>query len=431
MLANLAAAIVCPSCGEPNQLDADDCGLTCAHCGWKAGCGDGVVDLLARAPAGAAAPQESQTAEIVDALIAKMNLQSHPGVRDGLMHVLSPVKETGDLFLDAEEALFVDRFEIKNVNIRLTLGPLYSAKSVGVGENFYVAARIRNDGPFPLSSKGVNPFLLSYHWYQDGECRDFEGVRSALPLELAPGREVTTLVSIVAPSEPGEWTLRLTPLVEMVAWLDEAAIDLPLTVGVHPTPLPDGSGGQSWTAALDSKLAAAFLAERLPLGADSTIVEIGGGISPAVAEALDLSAIACPTLINCDVSARVLRLAVILAGLRNQAMVNARFDACDTPFRDGVVDAVVFCRSLHHFPDLYRVLGEAIRILKPGGSLFFVCEPVGNIYDEMTVDLIQRGVNEQIFPLGAYEAMAERCGLALVEARNDWGFSFKARFRKP
>ncbi len=44
------------------------------------------------------------------------------------------------------------------------------------------------------------------------------------------------------------------------------------------------------------------------------------------------------------------------------------------PFEDGAFDVVIALDTLHHVPDLARVLDEAARVLKPGGH-FFVFEP--------------------------------------------------------
>jgi SAM-dependent methyltransferase len=45
-------------------------------------------------------------------------------------------------------------------------------------------------------------------------------------------------------------------------------------------------------------------------------------------------------------------------------------DASRLPFADGSLDAVAFSSVLHHVPDLSPVLGEARRVLKPGGRAF-------------------------------------------------------------
>jgi SAM-dependent methyltransferase len=46
------------------------------------------------------------------------------------------------------------------------------------------------------------------------------------------------------------------------------------------------------------------------------------------------------------------------------------FDAHAMPFRDGSFDAVVIIEALHHMIDYGRVLAEAHRVLRPGGTLY-------------------------------------------------------------
>jgi hypothetical protein len=73
---------------------------------------------------------------------------------------------------------------------------------------------------------------------------------------------------------------------------------------------------------------------------------------------------------------------------------------------------------------------ECRRVLKPDGLLFLLCEPVATEYDEPTKALIRAGVNEQMFPLDAYDAMIAEAGLERIDAACDWGFSLKAALRK-
>ncbi len=54
--------------------------------------------------------------------------------------------------------------------------------------------------------------------------------------------------------------------------------------------------------------------------------------------------------------------------------MQAEFD--HLPFPDASVDAVVFNASLHYSTDYARTLGEALRVLVPGGSLVVLETPV-------------------------------------------------------
>jgi SAM-dependent methyltransferase len=89
--------------------------------------------------------------------------------------------------------------------------------------------------------------------------------------------------------------------------------------------------------------------------------------------------------------------------------------AQDLPLDDGEVDAAVFMRTLHHVPppDLPAALGEAARVLRPGG-LVYVAEPLAEgDYFEL-VSLVEDEVEVR---RAAQEALAhaDRAGLSRRE----------------
>ena len=53
----------------------------------------------------------------------------------------------------------------------------------------------------------------------------------------------------------------------------------------------------------------------------------------------------------------------------------AACDAAELPFEDESFDLVLGHAVLHHLPDLDRCFAEFMRVLKPGGTLFFAGEP--------------------------------------------------------
>src|SRR3954464_4848815 len=53
----------------------------------------------------------------------------------------------------------------------------------------------------------------------------------------------------------------------------------------------------------------------------------------------------------------------------------AACDAAELPFADESFDLVLGHAVLHHLPDLPRAFEEFLRVLKPGGTLFFAGEP--------------------------------------------------------
>jgi SAM-dependent methyltransferase len=49
------------------------------------------------------------------------------------------------------------------------------------------------------------------------------------------------------------------------------------------------------------------------------------------------------------------------------------------PFRDGTFDRVLFHAAIHHASDLEGTLRESARVLRPGGQVWIVNEPVGSL----------------------------------------------------
>lgn len=59
--------------------------------------------------------------------------------------------------------------------------------------------------------------------------------------------------------------------------------------------------------------------------------------------------------------------------------VDKVFSACDMPFADQSVDAIVMIDVLHHIPDARAFFREAIRCLRPGGRVVMI-EPANTLF---------------------------------------------------
>ena len=60
-----------------------------------------------------------------------------------------------------------------------------------------------------------------------------DGARTPLPHDVAPGESVSLDATIQVQSAPGEYTLRLTMVQELVAWFEGRGgqpLDIPVTV---------------------------------------------------------------------------------------------------------------------------------------------------------------------------------------------------------
>ena len=57
-------------------------------------------------------------------------------------------------------------------------------------------------------------------------------------------------------------------------------------------------------------------------------------------------------------------------------------DGENLPFPDAKFDIVFFFGALHHFKDIDRVLGQVMRVLKPGGRIIAAGEPSISVFDK-------------------------------------------------
>lgn len=110
-------------------------------------------------------------------------------------------------------------------------------RRVAPGERYSVEVEIRNHSREQLSTVGSTPVLLSYQWLhpETGAITVANGERSALTRAIAPGQVHHQSMVVVAPVEPGEYSVRVTLVQESVMWLSDLAkpvfVDLPVTVG--------------------------------------------------------------------------------------------------------------------------------------------------------------------------------------------------------
>lgn len=87
-----------------------------------------------------------------------------------------------------------------------------------------VPVTIENAGALTWPHLGADSVRLSYHWEKTdarGAHLDFEGRRSPLPIDLAPGQSVRVLGTVKAPDEPGRYRLRWDLVREHVTWFSE------------------------------------------------------------------------------------------------------------------------------------------------------------------------------------------------------------------
>jgi len=98
------------------------------------------------------------------------------------------------------------------------------------------------------------------------------------------------------------------------------------------------------------------------------------------------------------------------------------------PFRDHAFDAVVATATLHHSPDLPRLLREAGRVLKPGGLLLAANEPLYVPWSE-TPEEERRGAHEGAYTLWTWVRSLRGASFHLVEVRAAQGLAASLAFR--
>lgn len=84
------------------------------------------------------------------------------------------------------------------------------------GKTYTVQVTVTNAGTMTWVAAGPNPFHLSYHW--TGPTSLYDGERTVLPHDVAPGETVYLKATLIAPSVPGTYTLQWDMVHENVTW---------------------------------------------------------------------------------------------------------------------------------------------------------------------------------------------------------------------
>jgi hypothetical protein len=111
------------------------------------------------------------------------------------------------------------------------------------GAQAAVPITITNSSNFTWSPAGANPINLSYHWINaGGTVRVWEGLRTKLPADLAPGQSVTLQAQVAFPNAESGYTLRWDLVQEGVTWFSGKGVrPFDQAVVVGPPPFYGGS----------------------------------------------------------------------------------------------------------------------------------------------------------------------------------------------
>jgi len=144
-------------------------------------------------------------------------IPSHPDwINDGTISVQIPdtseAKAMWQRILNGEPAgkYNAEYTEIDEIVDSMTLGTEYKLK-----------IKVKNTGALTWNRNGDNPVYLSYHWidFNSKEVVVFDGKRSIISEDgVNIGGEVVFDLTVIAPSEPGEYILQIDLVQEGVTW---------------------------------------------------------------------------------------------------------------------------------------------------------------------------------------------------------------------
>lgn len=93
------------------------------------------------------------------------------------------------------------------------------------GQHFELEVFVANTSSTDWLVKDSSGPKMSYHWKKDGETYVFDGIRTPIPhSKILSGKEEKVLARILAPNDPGEYTLVMTAVEESRCWLENEGL---------------------------------------------------------------------------------------------------------------------------------------------------------------------------------------------------------------
>src|SRR5439155_1026560 len=122
-------------------------------------------------------------------------------------------------------------------------------------------------GNFAWPAAGANPVHLGYHWIDvAGNAAVWDGVRSSLAADVAPGTAQTLQAKVQVPVAPGTYTLRWDLVQEGVSWFSGQGVKM--SAGSVTVSVP--AYGALYTPQIPALAAAAGSAVTIPIAITNT-----------------------------------------------------------------------------------------------------------------------------------------------------------------
>jgi len=175
-----------------------------------------------------------------------------------------------------------------------------------------------------------------------------------------------------------------------------------------------------------------FLREHCGVELFGRVLEIGAGGAWLTAELSKLPRVV--EVIATDVSPKLLKerapKVFDLLSANTAKITRMPGDFHQLGFRSDQFDFVVSSAVLHHASNIVQVLREAKRVLKPGGQLVAIREPVWPLVKiksrtKMLAKLVATGVNDRFYTLADYKEFFKQASLPLQVKRVNLASGFK------
>src|SRR5438093_968515 len=99
------------------------------------------------------------------------------------------------------------------------------------GGTYTVVANLKNTGAAAWNFAGANPIAVSYHWHDaSGNTVVWDGLRTPLAADIAPGATATANVKVATPQMGGTYTLTVDLVRDGIGWLGGTGGSQPLRV---------------------------------------------------------------------------------------------------------------------------------------------------------------------------------------------------------